>query len=85
MWSSKTAAKTFFARLFDNKKKSAKQQHIKDDDIEDDAAAMRHGRRKRSHSLFAPNMNALIAGHHVGGSMMGHHHQLAGRVEPRLF
>jgi hypothetical protein len=74
MWSSKSAARTFFARLFENKKKSAKHQQPSKDDDDDmaESAAALHGRRKRSHSLFAPNMNALLSGQHIGGL---HHHQ----------
>jgi hypothetical protein len=56
MWSGKAAAKTFFARFFDKKPAKAKE-----------AEAV--PRRKRSHSLFAPNMNALLTGEHAGGVM----------------
>jgi hypothetical protein len=65
MWSGKAAAKTFFARFFDNKKQAKTK--------EADAVP----RRKRSHSLFAPNLNALITGEHVGG-VMGPQSLLAG-------
>jgi len=66
MWSGKAAAKTFFGRFFDKKPAKAKE-----------AEAI--PRRKRSHSLFAPNMNALLTGDHAGG-VMAAQSLLAGRL-----
>ena len=57
---------TFFVKLFD-KEKDANDNNTKEDideNIED-----RNGveGRKRSQSMFAPNVTSLLAGNHIGG------------------
>jgi len=54
MFGGKTAAKTFFSRLFEKEKLKKEEPEIK-------------YQRKRSQSLFAPNVAALLSGEHVGG------------------
>jgi hypothetical protein len=54
MFGGKSAAKTFFSRLFEKEKVKKEEPEI-------------FYQRKRSQSLFAPNVAALLSGEHVGG------------------
>ena len=54
MFGGKSAAKTFFSRLFEKDKVKKEEPEL-------------IYQRKRSQSLFAPNVAALLSGEHVGG------------------
>ena len=54
MFGGKSAAKTFFSRLFEKEKVKKEEPEL-------------IYQRKRSQSLFAPNVAALLSGEHVGG------------------
>ena len=58
MFSGKSAAKTFFSRLFEKDKVKKEEPEL-------------IYKRKRSQSLFAPNVSALLSGEHVGGIHAG--------------